>query len=44
MNNELTQQQKINRVNWFINNEPEMAEYVAGTKLDKPKKSKKNKK
>ena len=40
----LTQEQKINRINWFLNNEPEMAEYVAGTKLDECKKPKKNKK
>lgn len=32
---ELTFEQKINRVNWFINNQPEMSEYVAGTKIDK---------
>jgi hypothetical protein len=38
MNIELTQEQKINRINWFLNNEPEMAEYVAGTKLDECKK------
>jgi hypothetical protein len=44
MNIELTQEQKINRINWFLNNEPEMAEYVAGTKLDECKKPKKNKK
>ena len=43
MNIELTQEQKINRINWFVNNDPSMAEWVAGTKLDLPKKAKKKK-
>lgn len=37
----LTEQQKINRVNWFLNNNKEMVEYIVGTKVDKPKSKRK---
>lgn len=28
------EQQKINRINWFANNQPDMVEWEAGTKVD----------
>ncbi len=36
----LTQEQKINRINWLVNNQPEMAEWEASTKLDIKRKKK----
>lgn len=41
-NPNLTEQQKINRVNWFLNNNKEMVEYIVGTKVDAPKSKRKN--
>lgn len=34
---ESTRQQKVNRANWFLNNNKEMVEYIVGTKVDTPK-------
>lgn len=39
---DLTNQQKINRLNWFLNNNKEMVEYIVGTKVDAPKSKRKN--
>jgi len=37
----LTSEQKIYRLNWLINHNPDMVEWEAGTKIDLKKKKKK---